>query len=264
MKSTEFDVNNLPEDDDANLKEEIQACQYFLVDSELEKWKYRVFSFTMSTFENSLINQKLDLVFKRHKSAAKVNFAFGFVVENSEDGSCRCFYAHKNNTVMERLKLVCTPDDITNLKEKIQKMDIVDLCIRETANTIWNFYELTNLTASTGLLESLPMVCKDPVLPEPLSKNQNVNCLIFEKNTRKPYNDNLRLFRAVALHLFGNERLEEESSKVFSFFRNKCGEGDPSKFQGVHSTDVPNVEEIVLLKIFLYDIDFVDEELIGN
>ena len=33
MKSTEFDVNNLLEYNDAELKEELQACQHFLVDS---------------------------------------------------------------------------------------------------------------------------------------------------------------------------------------------------------------------------------------
>ena len=101
---------------------------------------------------------------------------------------------------------MCTPDDITNLKNKIQKMDIVDLCTRERANTKWRFYKLTNLTIFQALLKDVPMGCKDCVLPEPLLKNPNVNCLTFEKNTRKPYNDNFCLFRAVALHVFGNER----------------------------------------------------------
>ena len=177
MKSAEFDVNNLLDDDDAELKEELQAYQHFLVDSELEKGRHRVFNFAMSTFDNSLINQKLDLVFKGLECAAKVNLAFGFVLKNVEDGSCRFFYAHENNTVMERSKLVCTPNDITNLKEKLQKMDIVDLCTQERANTKWKFYKLTNLTVFAALLKDVPMGCKDSVLPEPLLKNQNVNCL---------------------------------------------------------------------------------------
>ena len=80
MKSGEFDVSNLLEDDDADLKEELQACQHFLVDSELEKGRHRVFNFAMSTFDNSLINKKLDLVFNGLKCAAKVNLAFGFVL----------------------------------------------------------------------------------------------------------------------------------------------------------------------------------------
>ena len=121
MKSAEFDVNNLLEDNDADLKEEPQACQHFLVDSKLEKGRLRVFNFAMSTFDNSLIIEKLDLVFKGLKCAAKVNLAFGFVLKNVEDGLCRYFYGHENNTVMEKSKLVCTPDDITNLKDKLQK-----------------------------------------------------------------------------------------------------------------------------------------------
>ena len=63
---------------------------------------------------------------------------------------------------------------------------------------------------------------------------------------------------------FGNERLEEETSKIFTLFLNNCGEGHPSKFQGVHMTDSPKVEDLMQLNIFLYDIDFVDGELIGE
>ena len=256
MKPAEFDLNNLLEDNDADLKEELQACQHFLVDSELEKRRHRVFNFAMSTFDNSLITRKLDLVFRGLNCAAKVNLAFGFVLKNVEDGSYRFFYAHENNTLMERSKLVCTPDDITNLKEKLQKMDIVDLCTRERANTIWKLYKLTNLTVFAALLKDVPIGCKDFVLPEPLLNNQNVTCLTYEQYTKKPYKDNLCLFRALALRLQRNEGLEEETSKIFNFFLNTYGEADPSKFQGVHMTDIPKVEELLQLNIFLYDIDF--------
>ena len=76
-----------------------------------------VFSISLCPPSTTLLcNQKLDLIFKGLKCAAKVNLAFGFVLKNVEDGSCRYFHAHENNTVMERSKLVCTPDDITNLK----------------------------------------------------------------------------------------------------------------------------------------------------
>ena len=108
------------------------------------------------------------------------------------------------------------------------------------------------------------MGCKDSVLPEPLSKKHNVNCLTFERNTRQPYNDNPCLFRALALHLHGNEKLEEETSKIFNLFLNNSEEGDVSKFQDVHLNDIPKVEDLLQLNIFLYDIDFVDGEMIGE
>ena len=146
----------------------------------------------------------------------------------------------------------------------MQKMDIVDICTRERANTKWKFYKLTDLTIVASLLRDVPMGCKDTVLPEPLLKNHNVNCLTFERNTRQPYNNNLCLFRALALHLHGNEKLEEETSKIFKLFLNDSEEGVVSKFQGVHLNDIPKVEDLLQLNIFLYDIDFVDGELIGE
>ena len=152
---------------------------------------------------------------------------------------------------MERSKLLCTPDDITVLKDKLQRMDFFDLCTRESANNKWKSYKLTYLTVFEALLKVVPMGCTDSVLPKPLLKNQNVNCLTLEKNTKKPGNDNLCISRAVALASFGNERLEEETSKFFNLLLNNCGEEDPSKFQGVHMTDIPKVEEIMQFNIFL-------------
>ena len=72
-----------------------------------------------------------------------------------------------------------------------------------------------NIFAS--LLKDVPMGCEDTVLPEPLLKNHNANCLTFERNTRQPYNDNLFFFRALALHLHSNEKLEEETSNFSTF-----------------------------------------------
>ena len=166
MKSAEVYVNNFLEDNNADLKEEPQACQHFLVDTELEKGRNRVFNFAMSTFDNSLIIQKLDSVFNGLKRGAKVNLAIGFVLKNVDDGSGRYFYAHENNTVLER----STPDDNNNPKDKLQKMDMVDLCTWEGANTKWKFHNLTNLIVFAALLKDVPMGCKDSVLPEPLVK----------------------------------------------------------------------------------------------
>ena len=151
----------------------------------MENGRHRVFNIAMSSFDIPSLNDKLDYVSKELKCAAKVNFAFRFVLKNIEYGICRYLYAQENNTVMEKLKRVCTSDDITNFKENLQKMDIVDLCARERTNTKWKFFKLTNLTLFAALLKDVPMCCKDSVLPEPLLKNQNMNCLTYEQNTKK-------------------------------------------------------------------------------
>ena len=77
------------------------------------------------------------------------------------------------------------------------------------------------------------MGCKDAVLPEALAKNQTVNCLTYDENTRKPCNDNLCLSRALALHLHGDGGLEEQTSEMFTLFLEKIGGTNPASFQGI-------------------------------
>ena len=167
---------------DQRLREELKSANNFLAHAEMEDGRHKVFNFGMSPFDMSLLN-KLDYAFRELKCAAKVNLALGFLLKNIEDGMCRYFYAHENNTFTERAKLVRTQADMTNLKDRLQKLDFVDICTREGANTKWKFYKLTHLTFFASLLNDVSMGCKDTVLPEPILKNHNVNCLTFERNT---------------------------------------------------------------------------------
>ena len=165
---------------DQSLREEFESCNHFLTDIEMDSGRPRVFKFAMSSFSIPLLIDKLDYVFKELKCAAKVNLAFEFVLKNFEDGMCRYFYAHENNTIIERSKLVCTQADMTNPKSRMHKMDIVDFCTRDRVNTTWNFYKLTNLKIFASLLKDVPEGSKDTVLPEPFLKHHNVKCLTFE------------------------------------------------------------------------------------
>ena len=133
-----------------------------------------------------MVNEKLDHFFNNLKCAAKVNLAFGFLLKNIKNRGFRSFYAHEDNTLLDRSKLVCTHDDLAKLKDFLNKTDVIESFSRERLNTKWRFYKLTNLTVFAALLKDVPMACKHAVLPEPLLKNHTINCLTFEENTRQP------------------------------------------------------------------------------
>ena len=77
-----IDVEDIGGDvDDQSLREELESWKYILTDTEMENGRHRVLNFAMSSFELSLLNVKLDYVFKELKCAAKVNLAFGFVLK---------------------------------------------------------------------------------------------------------------------------------------------------------------------------------------
>ena len=170
--------------EDHRLREELRSCQHFWVDSELERARHKEFNYAVETLNETIVHEKLDPFFNNLNCAAKVNLAFGSILKNVEDGGFRYFYAHENNTLLDRSKLVCTHDDLAKLRDFLNKIDVIESCSRKRSNTKWRFYKLTNLTVFAGLLKDLPMGCNDAVLPKLLFKNHTINCLTFEENTR--------------------------------------------------------------------------------
>ena len=201
----DVDVEHIVGDvEDHSLREELRCCQFFWVESEIERARHKVFNYAVEILNETIVNEKLDHFFNNLKCAAKVNLNFGFILKNLEDGGFRYFYAHENNTLLDWSKLVCTHDDLANMKDFLIKTDVTESCSRERMNTKWKFYTLPNLTVFAALLKDVPMGSRDAVSPEPLLRNGTINCLTFEKNARQPYNDNLCLFRALVFHRHGN------------------------------------------------------------
>ena len=198
--------------EDLSLREELRPCQHFFV--ELERARHIVFKYAVETLNESVVNEKLDHFCNNLKCAAKVNLPFGFNLKNIEDGGFRYFYPHENNTLLDRSKLVCTHDNLAKLNDFFNKTVVIESCSRERMNTKCRFYKLTNLTVFAALLKDVTMGCKNAVLPERLLRNRTINCLKHKENTRQPYNDNLCLFRALALHLHGTQRLQ--SCSIYS------------------------------------------------
>ena len=152
--------------DDQNLREELQSCRHFLVDSEIQKGRHSVFNFAVNNLTAQVIEENLNRVLVILKCVAKLNLALGFILKRIEDGKLRHFYAHENNTLLEQSKLVSNKDYMTKLKKILKKTDVIESCTKERSLTKCRFFKLTNLTIFAALLRDIPMGCKDVVLPE--------------------------------------------------------------------------------------------------
>ena len=86
--------------DDTNLKEEMRSCQQFLVDSEPERARHKIFNYALENLNSKTMVEKPDHLLNNSKCAAKVNLVFGFILKNIEMGGFRYFYA------LDRFKLV--------------------------------------------------------------------------------------------------------------------------------------------------------------
>ena len=218
-----------------------------------------MFNFAVNNLTAQVIEGKSDRVLDKLKCVVKLNLALGFILKNIEDGKIGYFYAHENNTLFEQSKFVSN-----KLKDILKETDVIDSFTKERSNMKWRFFKLTNMTIFAALLRDILMGCMDAVLPESLLRNPSINCLTYEQNSKKAYKDNICLFRALALHLHGIERLEEETSKLFNLFLVNSTNPDTSKFQGVSMDDIPSVEDRVGINIFIYDIDLIDGSMVGN
>ena len=122
-RTRDVDVEHIVGDvEDHSLREELRSCQHFLVDSELERARHKVFNYAVETLNETIVNEKLDHFFNNLKCAAKVSLDFSFISKKIEDGGFRYFYAHENNTLLDRSKLVCTHDDLAKLKDFLNKL----------------------------------------------------------------------------------------------------------------------------------------------
>ena len=263
---TVADLNKIVEEegeDGEKLKEEFSACQHFLVDTEMENGRHKVFNFQMSKLDTKIINEKLEEVFNKLDSAAKINIALGFVLRNIETGEYRYFYAHENNTLFEKSHLLCTKADLITIQGKLEKFDIVEQCTQERQNTKWRFKLITNVTIFAALLKNIPMGCPDSVLPEPLLKNHSVNCLLSNKD-KEPYKDHLCLFRALAMYMNGHNDLDTHTSRYFTEFITKSLVMILRIFVEFPLEDLPVVEEIIERNIFIYDFDIQAGEYVGE
>ena len=111
---------------------------------------------------------------------------------------------------------------------------------------------ITNVTIFDALLKNIPMGCPDSVLPEPLLRPKQVNCLLSNKD-KEPYKDHLCLFRALAMYMNGQKDLGAHTSRYFTEFVSKCGY-DPENFRGVSVEDLPAVVEELCKETSLYTI----------
>ena len=104
------------------------------------------------------------------------------------------------------------------------------------------------------------MGCPDSVLPEPLLRYTQVNCLLSKKD-KEPYKDHLCLFRALDMYMNGHNDLDSHTSRYCTEFISKSGY-DPKSFRGVSVEDLLFVEKIVQRNIFIYDFDIHQGEYV--
>ena len=107
------------------------------------------------------------------------------------------------------------------------------------------------------LLSGVPLGSIEQLISSALVKNPIVKCFVSD-GEKKPYQDNLCMFRALAYELHGSNELQQNTLELMQMFLSATRR-DGETFPGIHEDDIPVLEALVDRNIQVYSI-FFDEQ----
>ena len=190
-------------------------------------------------------------IFESQKNAFKINFSYGFVLIHNETSDLRYYHASQNNArLFDMPKLVRNKDDFKEVLEAIAKEDILEYVRQQRPDTKWVVHIVTNLAVYINKIYEHPIGSR-VILPDYLVKNKSVIGLVYDNRTGKAYEDNLCVFRCIALAM--GYTVKNFVTIVQSLYR-KYHKSD-KEFAGVKLSDLSKLEKLYQININVWQID---------
>ena len=211
------------------------------------------YNFRLSTISPTALREQLSRIFADQTTVFKVNFAFGFILRNTETGALQ--YHHpsaNNNLVLEQPFLVSNQDDLERAIEEISNIDFLEWIRQQRPNSKWVVDLVTNVSWFVWKLRDHP-IGRGKNLPHYLVENRGIDALENDKNTGKPYQDNLCFFRCLALHNgCHTKNLERDTKHYYQQYR-EAGLVK-KKFHGVKLSELDELEKLYEVNIQVYNL----------
>ena len=149
------------------------------------------------------LHDQLFLLFDQQTTAFKVNVSFGFVLREKENDRLRYYHSSNNccGRYLEEPALITNRDDFDRFLARIQESDILQWAVAQRPNSDWICEMVTNATFFHNRIDDHPIGCVGINLPDYVKNNKAIVGLEKDRYHKTTYNDNLCLFRCLALHL---------------------------------------------------------------
>ena len=182
-----------------------------------------------------------------------MNFAFGFILRNTETGALQ--YHHpsaNNNLVLEQPFLVSNTQDLDRLYEEIRNIDFLEWVRQQRPNSKWVVDLVTNVTWFLWKIRDHP-IGRGKYLPGYIVDNSGITPLDCNRKTWKPYEDNLCFFRCLAVHNGCHTKNLERDTKVY-YEKYREAEICGKKFHGVKLSELDELEKLYEINIQVYSL----------
>ncbi|XP_071491915.1 uncharacterized protein [Diadema antillarum] len=214
---------------------------------------HRFYNFHLPNLNNESLREKAQKVFEQQSSVFKINASYGFVLCNNETNECRYFYASRNTKVLNEPALVTNKSSFQEFLDTFLKEDVLEYARTLRPNSKWVVQHITNVTFYVFCLTDHP-IGQGIDLPAYVQNNQAIVSLVSSRRDGRVYNDNLCLFRCLAL--FQGEKSEGLETKAKQLLKQYTGlpHVSTSEFSGVRLGHLNKVEEFFKINIMVYEL----------
>ena len=206
----------------------------------------------LTTMDTRELQEPLRQLFEEQTTDFKVNLSFGFILKQKVTGRLRYYHSSNNccGRLLEEPSLITNRGDFDRFLARIQESDILQWAIAQRPNSDWVCEHVTNATFFLNRIVQHPIGCVGVTLPDYLKHNKAVVGLAKDEHGAT-YNDNLCLFRCLALHQGCDVRHLEAT--VVTLYA-KYTDIPVHDFAGVTIEDVHKVETKFKTNVVIYQL----------
>ena len=201
---------------------------------------------------------ELGHIFAAQTTAFKINISYGFILRNRTSDRYRYYHSSYNccGRYLDEPSLITNADTFENFLERIKEPDILKWALSQRPNSEWVVELVTNVTYFVNRILQHPIGCVDVVLPDYVKRNKAIVGLEKDRYRMTTYNDNLCLFRCLAIHQGCDVRCIEAT--VATLYAKYTDNTPVHDFAGVTLDDLHKVESKFKTNVVVYQLVEID------
>ena len=155
----------------------------------------------LTSLDTRDLHEQLRVLFEEQTISFKINCSFAFILKNKTTNRLKYYHSSNNccGRLLEEPSLITNRGDFDRFLARIQESDILQWAIAQRPNSDWICEMVTNATFFVNKIVKHPIGCVGVTLPDYLKHNKAIVGLTKDGHG-VTYNDNLCLFRCLALH----------------------------------------------------------------
>ncbi|KAJ8050766.1 Transcriptional regulator MNL1 [Holothuria leucospilota] len=207
------------------------------------------FRLTKTPPEELLCQTKM--IFEDQKFVFKLNVGLGFFLRNTETCEIRYYYPSNNSKLFSEPFLITNTSTLEHFNKALLAQDLLEHARLQRPNSKWVVESITNVTYFVYKIPDHPIGCVTTDLPDFVRNNKALITLERNRKTGERYQDNLCLFRCLALfHGAHPNGLEKETKRLCrQYFRQ-----DPNNFNGIPLKELSSFEDTFKVNVFVYEL----------